>query len=529
MSALNGLGVLVRLALRRDRIVIPAWVTLFVVMAWSSAAATAQLYPDEAARVIAADAVNSTPVLVALYGKIYDTTSLGAIAMIKQIGLGAAMVGVLSIMIMVRHTRADEEAGRLELVSAGVVGRYAGLAAALTVTGLMNLVLGVLTAASLVIAGLPVAGSVAFGLAWALVGLAFAGVAAVLAQLATNARSASGISIAVLGALYVVRALGDTAGSEGARWLTWLTPLGWQQLARPYADERWWLFALLAAFAVVCSAGAVVLASRRDLGAGLLPDRPGPARAGFGSALGLAWRLQRGALLWWSVAFILLGGVLGAIVTSIGDMLDSPQLREVIEALGGEKVLSEAFLAAEMGMIGVLASAYGIQGAARLRSEEEGLRAEPILAGAVGRRQWVWSHTLVALLGTAVLLVASGLAAGSAYAWTVRDADQVAPVVGAALVQVPAAWVMTALVVAAFGWRASGAIVGWLALVAFMLLAELGPLLDLDQWVMDLSPFAHVPQLPGAEFTATPLVWLVAFAAALLATGLAGIRRRDIA
>ena len=61
-----------------------------------------------------------------------------------------------------------------------------------------------------------------------------------------------------------------------------------------------------------------------------------------------------------------------------------------------------------------------------------------------------------------------------------------------------------------------------------MVLGELGPLLDLSQWVMDLSPFAHVPKLPGGPFGATPLVALTAFALLLAAAGLAGLRRRDI-
>ena len=48
-----------------------------------------------------------------------------------------------------------------------------------------------------------------------------------------------------------------------------------------------------------------------------------------------------------------------------------------------------------------------------------------------------------------------------------------------------------------------------------------------DQWVMDASPFTHVPKIPGEGFTVTPLVMLTAVAALLIIVGLAGFRRRD--
>jgi ABC-2 type transport system permease protein len=48
---------------------------------------------------------------------------------------------------------------------------------------------------------------------------------------------------------------------------------------------------------------------------------------------------------------------------------------------------------------------------------------------------------------------------------------------------------------------------------------------------MDLSPFAHLPVLPagpGSDVAAAPYAWLICAAAAALAVGLAGLRRRDL-
>jgi len=529
VSGLAGTGALVRLALRRDRVMLPAWIVVFVAMAAGSASATVGLYPTVESRVQAAAATNSTPSLVALYGRVYDPTSLGAVAMLKLSGIGAALVAVLAIILVVRHTRAEEESGRLELLGAGVVGRYAGLTAALLVTVGASVVLGLFTAAGLVGAGLPVAGSVAFGLAWAGVGIAFAAIAAIAAQLTESARSATSIASGALGVVYLLRAIGDTASVGGPRWLSWLSPIGWGQQFRPYAGNRWWVLLITLAFAAAATVGAYALVARRDLGAGLLPDRPGPATAAprLRSPLALAWRLHRGALLGWTAAFVVLGAVFGNVASSVGEFLGSPQARDMITKLGGRQGLTDAFLAAELGIVGVIASVFGVQAAMRLRAEETALRAEPLLATAVGRIRWAASHLTMALGGTAALLAGAGVGAGLAHGAQARDLGEFWRVLGGALVQVPAAWVVTAIVVATFGLAPRLVVAGWVALVAFLLVGELGPLLELDQRVMDLSPFAHVPKIPGAALSATPLVLLLAVAAGLTAAGLAGFRHRD--
>src|SRR5665811_696623 len=163
----TGTAALIRLALRRDRVLMPAWIVFFAATVWFSASATVGLYPSQASRIEAANTINATASMVALYGPIYDPTSLGALSMLKMTAIYTALMSILIVMLVVRHTRAEEEAGRLELVGAGVVGRDAPMAAALLVVGGASCVLGMLTAAGLVAAGLPLVGSLAFGAGWA--------------------------------------------------------------------------------------------------------------------------------------------------------------------------------------------------------------------------------------------------------------------------------------------------------------------------------------------------------------------------
>lgn len=528
-SGYVGTGALVRLALRRDRVMLPAWIAGLVVLAAGSAAAAADLYPTVESRVSAANTANNTAAVLALYGRVYEPTSLGGVSMVKTGGIGAVLVALLSIIIVVRHTRAEEESGRLELVGATVVGRYAPLSSALLIAFATNVVLALVTAVTLAGVGMPTEGSFAFGFAWGGVGIAFAAIAAVTAQVSSTARGATSLGAIVLGVVYVVRAVGDTAGPDGPTWMSWLSPIGWGQQFRPYAGDRWWVLLILLAFAAVVVAGSYALVERRDLGAGLVADRLGPASSTrLTSTFALAWRLQRGSLFGWAASFAGLGLVLGNIAGNVSGFVESPSAREMVAKLGGTEALTDAFISTEMSIVGLVASVFGIQAASRLRTEETGQRAEPLLAAAVSRTGWAWSHLVVALGGSALLLAAAGVGGGLSHGAQSGDMGRFGPVFVSAMLQLPAAWVLTGIVVLAFGAAPRLIVAGWVALVVFLLLGQLGPLLELDQWAMDLSPFTHVPRFPATDIDPLPLVWLVLVAAALVAAGLTAFRRRDI-
>ena len=141
--------------------------------------------------------------------------------------------------------------------------------------------MGVLRGFVLTAVGLPVAGSWSFGLAWTATGVAFAAISAVTNQLTSSARVATSVAMIVLALAYLMRAVGDVTGTtENPSVLSWLSPVGWGQQVRPYAGDRGVVLLLPVAFAVVALALAYALQSRRDLGAGLLPDRAGRAAAG---------------------------------------------------------------------------------------------------------------------------------------------------------------------------------------------------------------------------------------------------------
>lgn len=532
MTPLLGTPALARIALRRDRLVLPLTVLAIVLSVVATATSIADLYPTAASRASFGADIESNAGLRALYGRAFDTSTTGGLVAWRMTAFGAVIVGLMSLLLVIRHTRAEEETGRLELVGAGVVGRAGPLAAALIVVCLADLALGLLLALGLVAEGEPAAGSLALGLAIASAGWVSAAVAAIAAQLTESARLARGLAAGVLGAGFMLRAVGDAADANGPRWLTWASPIGWAEQVRPFAGERWWPIALALLATLLLAAVAFALRARRDLGAGLLPQRPGPAHAATGlrSPLALAWRLQRGALLGWTIGFALAGAAFCGIAESVASLVDdNKQLADIFAELGGQQAVVDSYLASMIGFFGIVAAAYAVQAALRLRGEEAAQRVEPLLATGASRVRWALGHTAIALAGTVVVLLATGLAGGVAYGLAVGDlGGQLGRLVEAALAQVPAAWIAAAIAVALFGLLPRRTTAAWAAVVLFLLIGQLGPLLQLGDWAMDLSPFTHVPKLPGGQLTAGPLLALAAVAAALVAAGLAGFRRRDV-
>jgi len=531
-SGLAGTGALAKLAFRRDRIALPASVYVIVALVAGTAYTFKKLYPTAAGRAGLAATGEGNPAFRFLYGRL-DGSSLGSLTTWRY-GMWAAIFGALmTIFVVVRHTRTDEEEGRLELVGSEVVGRDAALVAALLTAVGANVAIALLLSVALPFTGLPAVGSAALGLAIGASGLAFTGIAAVAAQLTASARAARGIALGVLGVAFVLRGIGDAAGAGGPSWLSWASPLAWIQFTRPFAAERWWVLCLPLAVFALGVAGAFLLAARRDLGAGLLPDRPGrPAAARLLSdPLGLAWRLQRGTLLGWAVGYACTFAACGAAAKGVGQLLGtSAALQREFTRLGGQAAITNAYLAALMLLAGLVAAGYATSTVLRLRAEETGGRAEPLLATAVGRIRWGLSHIAVAVVGTAVLLALAGLATGLGYGLRIGSAGpQAARMIGAAMAQLPASLVIAGVAVALVGLLPGACVAGaWTVLGAIVVIDLFGEVLQLSHWVLDISPFTHAPRLPGGTVSAAPLLWLCLAALAFSAVGLAALRRRDI-
>lgn len=522
-GSLAGTSTLARFFVRRDRWMVPWWVLGGVLLYWSQAVSVDGLYSTQAEFSAAAASMESNAGFIAMAGppRVLDTVG-GQVAW-QSSAFGAVLAGLMSMFLVARHTRQEEESGREELVRAGVVGSCAGVAATMIVVALANVLLGAGVTASLVGYGLPVAGSVSLGLALALAGLVFGAVALVAAQLTDGTRAMYGIVGAVIGVAYVLRAAGDVADNG----LSWLSPIGWGQAMRAYADEVWWPALLSVVAVALLVVAALALLARRDVGSGLWAARRGPA-SGRLSALGLAWRLQRGSLVGWSVGMLLVGASYGSIGNDVQDLLGDSDVSASLVAAGADSV-TDGFYATAMLMIAVITAAYAVSSALRSRGEEVAGRVEPLLATGLSRRRWSLGHVLITVVGSALVLTAGGLGAGVVLAIVTDDGSRVLSLTAAALSYLPAVLVLSAVTRLAHGLGPRVALLGWAGLVFCALVMFFGDLWRLPGWLRDLSPFTHLPVVPVESFAVAPVLAVLAVAAALSVVGHLLLERRDIA
>src|SRR5699024_11051419 len=325
-GSLTGCGKLLGFMMRRDRVRFPAWVLGMALMLAYFANALGTVLDEQGAETFSAFAAN--PALALMGGPGYGSEDITVGRLLVGMYGGYMMIGaaLMSIMTVSRHTRVEEQTGRAELVRANVVGRHSQLFAALILVGLMNLLMTLLMAAAFHFSPVEPESFVAsllFACSIGAVGIVFAGISAVTVQLSPFSRAASGMAGAVLATTFIVRGLGDMSFVQngGLDWLSWLSPFGWAQQTAPLTLDRWWPLTISAAVTLLLIITGFALQSRRDLAAGLLPDRLGSAAAPawLRSSLALAFRLQRTSLAWWSFALLAAGVIFGAFVQPMAE------------------------------------------------------------------------------------------------------------------------------------------------------------------------------------------------------------------
>ncbi|MEP7091274.1 MAG: hypothetical protein ABI776_14340, partial [Nocardioidaceae bacterium] len=413
----------------------------------------------------------------------------------------------------------------LELLLGGRIARHQPTLAALLVATATIGGTGAMFAAGLVGSGVPVAGSILYAASLGSLAFVFAGVAALMAQLTLHSRGVYTWSLIVLGAAYVLRGVGDVTGT----WLTWLSPLGWAEKSAPFGDHRWWTLAIPIAVGLVLGGVALRLAAVRDLGSALVQGGAGSERASarLRNPLGFAMWVHRPATLGWFAGGVLLTATMGALSQQFLDMMaGNPALTTAMGITAGRPM--DGFVAAVQLYLAVIAAGYVVQAIGTLRAEEADGRLETRLCGTLSRSRWLASHALVVLLGLVTIVLGSSLVLGVTTALSVGDVAEIGPTLTSGLAYLPAELVLAGVALAVYGLRPRLFGIVWASYAVMTFVAFLGPGLKLHQWVLDVSPTAHVGNPPAGGIQTGALAVMTCVALALVAVGFTAFREREV-
>lgn len=538
MNNLSGTWRLIRLVLRRDRIKLSIWLIAIIATLAATVPAVIEAYDTPETRAAYVTSVG-TSMVGRMFGGVLDGGSLGAILMVEAFAFTATLIAFMNTLLVVRHTRKNEEMGSSELLQSARVGRYASLTAVLLVATVANIIIGIAT--GLIVMSFEqfsVSGGWILGATFALTGISFAAIAALTSQLSGSSRGANGLAGATIGIAYLLRALGDgfashTNGMYESAWPSWLSPLGWGQQVYAMTRQELWVFGIFIGFTIICLSFAYIAMSKRDVGSGMLAARKGPARASSGllSVFGLSWRLQYTSLIWWSVSMVIVGVLYGGIADQFKELLTSSEtIQAYVGALGGEGKVVDAFLSAMLGVTAIIVVGYVVQALQKLRSEETSSHLESILGTATGRISWIFSHTAIVAFGVLAMMVSLALSTAlssvlvAGQSWSKLD-----DILVAGLVYLPAIAVCLSLIVACFGLLPRLVVaLSWSMFVILIAISQLGALLKFPDYIMNISPFSHIPLLPSEVIEPMPLLTLVGISVVLFVLGVIAFVKRDI-
>lgn len=535
LNASTGFGIMVWFILRRNWLRMLVWLVVLAGMIVLVIQSQAELFPTQADRDAYAQIAN-TPAIAALTGLPYAASTLGGILNIKIWMTIAIALSFAVIFMVTRNGRAEEEAGRTEILRAGVLGHHAYSLASWTVFSGFAVLVGLATAGAAISQGLPANGAFVMGASFAATAIVFVGVSAIAGQLSRTGSGANALASVVLGVTYLVRAVADVqSDGEHSTWLTWLSPIGWAQQSRSYAENNWWPLLMCVGLAVILLWIALALQRGRDLGSGIIPERVGPrsASTALRTQLGLTLRLQRGSIIGWSIGVIVFAVFFGGIATVVTDLFKDANLLTGDDAisqmmLGGSGNILDGLFGTFMMMSALIVAAFVLNSAGSIRAAESAGRTEMQWSSAISRIRWAASRMAVPAVWSLVLLAASGIALGVTFETSTGSSGHVGRFFLASIAYWPSSLLVIGVVVlcAAVIPRAASAVT-WGLYGVVVVLSIFGDLFGLPDWVIHNTPFTAIPRL-DMDFSVVPLLVITALAVVAGGVGLLVLKNRDM-
>lgn len=508
------------------------WGVVFGLVTWVEVSSFAKEYPTLADRARAAATYGSNIGLQAIFGPVHHIGTVAGYTAFHMIvaGLIGAVWGLLA---STRLVRGEEEAGRWESLLAGQTTRRRAAAGALVGLGTALLTLWAVTAAIAVVvgssgdAGFAVSASLFAAMVMVAGAAIFLAVGAVCSQLAATRRQAAALAAGTFGIAYLIRLVAYSSSS--LRWIRWASPLGWIDELRPLTAS-----AMLPLIPIILTITALVvltilLAGRRDVGAGILPseDTAAPRTRLLNGPLGLTYRLGRRTVAGWLAGIAAGGLVLGLITKSTAIAWANQNggfLQRIGGASGGAVYLGIAFLV----IVLLVAAAAAGQVVATREEEAEGY-LDHLLARPVTRVSWLAGRVAMSVATLVLIGVVAGLST-----WlgaTIGGAGlSASTLVAAGLNVVPVAILILGIgtLVHGFAPRLAGAVA--YGLVAWSFFVEVvGASVGASHWLLDTSVLHHIARAPATAVRWDTFVILIVLGIIAAALGMWRFGRRDLA
>ncbi|WP_188206769.1 ABC transporter permease [Alkalibacillus aidingensis] len=526
---LKGTGRLSWLIIRRDRIRIPLWFIGIIFFTLIVPVSFKDLYGTQQERDVMAETMEN-PAMIAMVGPAdLSNYTLGVMTAHQMLLLTAVVVGLMSILLVTRHTRADEEDGRIEMIRSLPVGRLANLNSTLVVYVMVNVVLALIAGFGLYalnIESIDLEGSLLYGAALGATGIVFTGITALFAQLSDSSRGTMGLSIAVLIITYLIRGVGDVSQEA----LSMISPLGWVTKTEAYDANNWWPIFLMLGLSIILFILANYLNAIRDLEAGFLPSKPGKSHASrlLQTPIGLALKLQRTGIIAWAIGLLVIGVSYGSILGDLDSFFEGNDM--MTELLANETGFSftEQFISMIMMVMALLATVPPVMAMNKLYGEEKKGRIEHFLSRSISRTKLMASFVIISVINAFVMVSLTGIGLWSAAVFVMDEPFEFSTILGMAIAYYPAVLVMISVAVLLIGFLPRLVSVVWLYVLYSFFVLYLGQMFQFSDWVGKLSPFGHIPQLPVDEMMWMPMIVLTLIAAMVTTIGFVGYRTRDI-
>ncbi|SHG61063.1 ABC transporter permease [Ornithinibacillus halophilus] len=456
--------------------------------------------------------------------------TLGAMYSHEMLLFCALCAMIISVLHVVGHTRKEEDLGLTELVRSFQIGRQANSLAAMMQVLFINIVLALFVSGVLMSFGadaITVEGSLLFGASVGIAGILGGAIALVLAQIMPASSGATGASLGIIGLLYIIRAGTDVSNVD----LSMINPLGWTYLTYPFVENNWVPLIIALIFIIIMMILAFTLEGARDMGAGYLPEREGRSHAkrSLLSVRGLFTKINKGVIISWLIAFVIMGAAYGSIYGDMQTFLSSNEMMQQMFTHAGISI-EESFTGTIMMVMIGLVSILPIVIVNKLFAEESRMHLGQIIATKVTRGQLYWTNIGLAIVAGVVGIVVSVIGLGGTAIASVGDklTMGMADFFAAGFNFLPSVLFFTGLAALALGWAPKLGKLVYVYLTYSFLLNYFGNILDLPEWFSKTAIQSWIPPMPIEEFDAFIFITITVISIVLLIIGYLGYKRRDL-